>query len=176
MEVKKITTGIKKYKYAVLVLLLGIALLLWPGGGEKKEQKTQETAQSASQVQTEDQWLKQMERELSETLSQIAGAGEVKVVLSLKTGRQSIYQSDVEETTQDAESGQSRSSSRKTVILSDGQSEQAAVAQTVYPCFQGAVVISHGADQPAVKLDLVNAVSSLTGLGTDKITVIKMKQ
>lgn len=173
MELKKITGGIKKYKYAILVLLLGAALLLWPSSGEKKTQKAQEELQQSSQ--SEDQWLVQMEQELSETLSQIAGAGDVKVMLSLRTGMQSIYQSDTEETTQDSDTGQSRAISQKTVVLSDGQSEQAAVSQTIYPCFQGAVVISQGADQPAVKLDLVNAVSSLTGLGTDKITVIKMK-
>ena len=39
----------------------------------------------------------------------------------------------------------------------------------------GAVIVAEGAGQPSVKLALTNAVMSLTGLGADKITVIKMK-
>ena len=41
--------------------------------------------------------------------------------------------------------------------------------------FSRAVIAAEGADDAAVKLDLVSAVSSLTGLGADDITVIKMK-
>lgn len=39
----------------------------------------------------------------------------------------------------------------------------------------GAVVVCQGADQPGVRLDVTNAVTAYTGLGSDKISVIKMK-
>jgi len=39
----------------------------------------------------------------------------------------------------------------------------------------GVVVVAEGADRASVRLDLVSAVTSLTGLKADKITVIKMK-
>lgn len=39
----------------------------------------------------------------------------------------------------------------------------------------GAVVVCQGADQPSVRLDVTNAVVAYTGLGSDKISVIKMK-
>ncbi len=40
---------------------------------------------------------------------------------------------------------------------------------------EGAVVICRGADESAVRLCVTNAVSAYTGLGSDKIRVIKMK-
>lgn len=40
---------------------------------------------------------------------------------------------------------------------------------------EGAVVLCRGAEQSAVRLAVINAVSAYTGLGSDKITVIKMK-
>lgn len=40
---------------------------------------------------------------------------------------------------------------------------------------EGAVVLCSGADNSAVRLCVTNAVSAYTGLGSDKITVIKMK-
>jgi len=39
----------------------------------------------------------------------------------------------------------------------------------------GAVVVCQGADLAQVRLAVTNAVSSYTGLGCDKITVLKMK-
>lgn len=39
----------------------------------------------------------------------------------------------------------------------------------------GAVVVCAGADDPAVRLDVTHAVSAYTGLGSNKITVMKMK-
>ena len=39
----------------------------------------------------------------------------------------------------------------------------------------GAVVVCAGADDPAVCLNVTNAVAAYTGLGSNKITVMKMK-
>ena len=39
----------------------------------------------------------------------------------------------------------------------------------------GAVVVCDGADAPTVRLYVTNAVMSYTGLGSDRISVIKMK-
>ena len=39
----------------------------------------------------------------------------------------------------------------------------------------GAVVVCDGADSALVRLNVTNAVMSYTGLGSDKITIIKMK-
>ena len=45
----------------------------------------------------------------------------------------------------------------------------------IYPQFQGALIVSEGADNAQVRWSIVCAVSALTGLGSDKITVVKMK-
>ena len=39
----------------------------------------------------------------------------------------------------------------------------------------GAVIVCQGADDPEVRLNVTNAVAAYTGLGSDKITVMKMK-
>lgn len=39
----------------------------------------------------------------------------------------------------------------------------------------GAVIVCSGADDPGVRLNVTNAVAAYTGLGSDKITVMKMK-
>ena len=44
-----------------------------------------------------------------------------------------------------------------------------------YPGFRGAVVLCQGAGRPEVQLAVKEAVSSLTGLGMDHITVCAME-
>ena len=162
---KKLWQGLKKYRYAALVLLLGLALLLLPGG--KKAQKS--TAPSAA-VQTD--YAAETEQRLTQMLQQIAGAGQVSVMLTLETGERVEYQTDVQTSSDEAQ----RSESRKTVILSEGNSyDKAAVAATTYPRFQGALIVCEGADSAAVRLRLLEAVSAVTGLSTDRITVVKMR-
>ena len=171
---KKLSQWLVKYKYAWLVLLLGVVLLLWPSG-QTSETTDSETVQTV--VSTGQSELEQMEQQLAQLLSQVEGAGQVQVMLTLKTGTQYIYQTDQVQELQETEGEKKSSTTVSTVIVSQGSSqEEAVVTQTIYPTFQGAVVISTGGDQARVKLNLVNAVSSLTGLSADKITVIKMTE
>ena len=39
----------------------------------------------------------------------------------------------------------------------------------------GAIIVCQGGDSPTVRLNIVEAVSNVTGIGSDRITVLKMK-
>lgn len=172
-RLRRVLEGLKKYKYAALVLLLGLALLLLPFGKDKEETSVQETV---AQAGTDEEYAAQMEQRLTQMLLQVEGAGRVSVMLTLDTGARMEYQSDVS-TSSDTSDGNARNSQeRKTVILSQGSAyDEAAVSATIYPRFQGALVVSEGADNAAVRLALLNAVAAVTGLGADHITIVKMK-
>ena len=165
---KKILAGLKKYNYAVLVLLLGIALMLLPFG------KKEETTETEVQVETlsDEAYAQTLEQRLEDMLCQVSGAGQVRVMLTLQTGSRTEYQTD----TQISDSETQSQEERKTVILSEGSAyDKAAVSAVQYPRFQGALILCQGADQSTVRLSLVNAVAALTGLSSGQITVIKMK-
>ena len=165
---KKILAGLKKYKYAVLVLLLGIALMLLPFG------KQEETTETEAQVETlsDEAYAQALEQRLEDMLCQVSGAGQVRVMLTLQTGSRTEYQTD----TQISDSETQSQEERKTVILSEGSAyDKAAVSAVQYPRLQGALILCQGADQSTVRLSLVNAVAALTGLSSGQITVIKMK-
>ena len=165
---KKILAGLKKYKYAVLVLLLGIALMLLPFG--KKEEAPE--AEVQEDTLTDEAYAQALEQRLEDMLCQVSGAGQVRVMLTLQTGSRTEYQTD----TQLTDSGTQSQEERKTVILSEGSAyDKAAVSAVQYPRFQGALILCQGADQSTVRLSLVNAVAALTGLSSGQITVIKMK-
>lgn len=171
-RLKPIGEKLKKFRYPALVLLIGIGLMLVPLRRQKSE--TQQQALPKAEESTPD-YKTQMEEQLSATLGKIKGVGRVCVMLSLRTGTETIYQTDSSISSQTGDNP-SDSASEATVILSRGSGgQEAVVRKTILPGFQGALIVCEGADDPAVKLNVINAVSGLTGLGSEKITVVKMK-
>ncbi len=159
-----------KLKYPILVLLLGLLLLALPPRGEKTAEPVEE-----AQDGVEDD-VAAVEARMERILGEIEGAGRVRVMLQYAAGEKSIYQTDSEQEIRTGEEEKETRTSVQTVLASKESSRDSpVVVQTIYPTFRGALVVSEGAGDSAVKLNLVNAVSSLTGLGADKITVIKMK-
>lgn len=168
---RRLPQRLGKFKYPVLILLLGVLLLLLPrpAGSEPKPEPT--TAPAVEERST----LAVEETRLANLLSRIQGAGAVEVMLSLKSGEQIHYQTDTQLQTGDSTENSLRQED-STVLYSTGTGSQSALVQQVTaPIYQGAIVVCQGADDPGVKLALVQAVASVTGLGTDQITVVKMR-
>lgn len=167
---EKVSAFAKKYRLLLLLVVLGIVLLLLPSG--QTEQQQEISAQTEATDETDAEYVRALEARLSELLAQIEGVGQVNVLLTLQSGKQMHYKSDVTKQTDGTQS----SLEEKTVILSRGSAyDEAAVTAVSYPKFQGALIVCQGADRAAVQLAIVGAVSSLTGLSSDKIAVVKMK-
>lgn len=158
---KKLPKLLEKYKYALLIVLLGLCLLAIPG---KKTTSAPAATESPTVSDT-------TQAELEAILATIQGAGKVRVMLTEAVGRQTVYQTD-----EDSDTGEStRSVRRDTVIVSDSaRGESALVAQVNPPQYLGALVVCQGADSAAVRLAIVEAVSKVTGLGANCISVLKM--
>ena len=72
--------------------------------------------------------------------------------------------------------GDSRSR-QETVTLNRGSGyQEVVVTNQVYPVYQGAVVVCQGAENSAVRLAVTEAVSALTGLSSDRISIVKWKE
>lgn len=155
-----------KFKYPLLILLLGLLLMLLPG------KATVQNTESAATEPVEVESLSVEEEKLANLLSKIQGAGAVEVMLSLRTGEHTIYQTDTQRQTGSEE----ETLRQETVLYAAGSGQQSALIQQVQaPVYQGAIILCQGAGNPEVKLALVEAVSSITGLGADRITVVKMQ-
>lgn len=162
---KKVTAILGKYKYVLLVALVGAALLVWPAG------ETEETAPAGAAGEELFQ-VEQMEKKLEKALSQVEGAGNVTVVLTLEGGPRRVLAQDGSVTEEESRSSRETS----TILLSRGSGyQEPAVLQELGPVYQGALVVSPGGNDPQVKLALYEAVSALTGLRADKISICKGK-
>ena len=104
-QIRSSLKKLEKYKVPLLVLLIGTALLLWPGKSRQAER-------------TETDLL------LAELLSDVEGVGESRVALSE----------------------------------------------------QGAVIVCAGAGDAKVRLEILQAIRSYTGLGSERITILKLAE
>ena len=156
----------EKGKFALPVLGLGVLLLLWPSGaGETKSTTSPET--------TAEETMAQQQKEMERILARIEGAGELHLMLTLESDGERTLAEDTEQTlggSQDAPESQSR---RETVVLSVSGGEEVVVTRRESPVYRGALVVCQGADRAEVKLAVTQAVAALTGLGADRITVVK---
>ena len=156
-----ISAMLKRYRFVLLVLLVGAVFLLLPSGSAG-----QGVAAEVSHEQ--DFSLEELEDKFSRALSEISGAGTVSVVLTVKAGSQRILAEDIQYTQKDSDLEREQA----TVILAKGSGVQEAVTvQEVYPQFQGALVVCDGGNDPDVRLKLTEATVALTGLSTDKISI-----
>ena len=145
-----------KYRYALLVAAVGVVLLALPSGSQE--------AQPAAEAGEEVFDLDAFEEKLERTLSQIDGAGEVQVVLTLDGGSRQVLAQDQD---RDGEGG-----STTTVTVGRGSGSQEVVAlQTLAPSFRGALIVCSGGGNAQVRLELIQAVAALTGLDSNSISV-----
>ena len=160
----KVKEFIKKYRYVILILVIGMVLMVFPG---KDKQQDTPQVQSPQVTQFDDPT-----EDLSKILCQIRGAGKVQLLLTKGAGERTVYQTDHERN--NAEHDQSVRV--ETVIVTDkDRAQQGLIQQILAPEYRGAIVVCQGADDASVRLAIIEAVADATGLGTDRISVLKMK-
>lgn len=162
---KKVTELFKKYKWPALILAVGIALMLLPLTAQKEQKVVSQNEDSFSLTKTQED----MER----ILSKIHGVGRVTVMLTLKSGNTLQLAQNNDYTEKEHEKKQDL----EVIKLNRGSgTQEVVVTQETYPVYLGAVVVCGGADDANVCLSVTEAVSVLTGLSSDKITIAKWNE
>ena len=166
----KALDALKRCKYVALTAVLGIVLLLLPGGNEKKQEGGAPDA-------AEDFDRTALQEEMEEILSSLDGVGHLKLMLTVDGG--SAYELARDEAQTQKRSGENtgeRTQKSETVVLGSGASAEVVVTRSRFPAFIGALVVCEGGDRAEVRLRVTQAVAALTGLSTEKITVVQWEQ
>lgn len=151
-----------KYKFVVLIVAIGLFLMAIPMG---TEEDTQTSVPAAAEPELT------IDERLIKILSQIQGVGKVQVMITEQTGSETVYQTD-EDRSEEAGNGRVKS---ETVITSAGGTQSGLVRTVTPPTYLGAIIVCQGGGDPTVRLAVASAVSAVTGLGMDRISVLEMK-
>ncbi len=155
---EKLRVFLSQYRYVLLMLVVGVILLILPtGDGETGEIASLDTGQTATTDTAEA--VETLELRLSQVLSQIAGVGDVQVILTLADNGQQVYAQD------------EKDGSSSHVVVTSGGEDMVVTVQSVTATFRGALVVCQGGDSPQVRLSITTAISALTGLSSDKIAI-----
>ena len=161
---EKVLCIFKKYSFAFIVVAIGLVLMIIPTVKDNENQDNIQNPTTSAKITTD--------KQLAYVLSQIKGAGNVEIMLTEAAGEEVLYQTNNNDNT----SENTTTSKRDTVIITDANRNQSGLIRQINPpSYLGVVVVCQGADNPSVKLAIVDAVSKLTGLGANRISVLKMK-
>lgn len=178
----------------LIVILLGILLCVISlpveksttksGISDNENDKMSEQKKFVTDGQSLD-YVEIWEEKLEESLLYIEGAGQVKVLITLKESEQKILAKDgtedMSETAEaDAAGGSRRTTQnrieKKTIYTVDERGQEVPyVVKTITPVVEGVVVIAQGADQPEVRQNIIEAIQVLFDIDANKIKIVKMK-
>ena len=163
---EKILPVLKKYRAVLAVLLAGVLLLSSGHSGNTEQVQTASADTTVSQSFD----LNDFQQELQARLAAISGAGRVELMLDQT--EESVYAVNTRQTS----GSDSRSRESDVSVVSNGScGETPVTVKRVLPVFRGAVVLCDGADDASVRLSVTQAVSTVCGIGADKVTVLKMQ-
>lgn len=203
-EMKKLIDMLKGWRIKkdqiVILFLLGVLLLViaLPDGKRKQEDGAKLQIGSGraelSDQMSEQEYISYMERNLERVLSQMKGAGEVTVMITLKESAEKVVEKDVEASSDTVSEEDSQGGVRKTENESrgettvyygdgglgglrgssyDGAGQNPYVSKERTPRVEGVVVVAGGGDNAVVIQNITESVQALFGIDTHKIRIVK---
>lgn len=186
----------------VILVLSGILLFIIAmpmEKGEKKDNVIQnenpvETPQPTDDVKdgTRDDWEKFSEEEysvwleqrLTEVLGQVAGVGEVRVMITLKSSRELVVEREESISRSSTKESDSQGGSRvisqvetgeNVIYSSEGTSSEPYVIKTLQPEIEGVLVVAEGAGNGTVNRTITAIVQALFDVEPHKVSVVRME-
>jgi len=160
----------KNYRALLLIAAVGAVLLLLPGEEEpeKQDSVTQEVGESFS--------LEQQEQRLEALLKEIRGVGRVSVLLTLEDDGEKFYARDWNTSREQGETSNRESEDSTPVLYGmSGGGEEPLLERTIQPRYRGVLIVCDGAEDPEVKLQVLESIRALLGLGSECVAVLPMK-
>lgn len=133
-------------------------------------------------VWEQEQYIKEMEAKAESLLSGVSGAGQVKVMITLRASSEQVVEKDMPVTRSQTSEQDSQGGSRMvsefatedaTVYRKGNGYEEPYVVKTLSPSVEGVVVVAEGAGNGEVSKNLSEAVQILFGVEAHRVKVLK---
>jgi len=178
---------IENLVFLIVILIVTVLILNFILKSDKssiKEEKPTSKVLANNDIDEEESFSNNTQKQLEKILSTIKGVGKVNVYISYSESSKTIAMYDEKTTTSSTEETDSSGGLRNTtstqtqkdVIFSEKDGSQVPMTQkVVMPTIEGAIVTAQGAKNANIKTNIINAVKSATGLSIDKIQVFEME-
>ena len=161
--------NIKHIEIYVIIIFVAVLAVVYISSNNNNSK----TSSSEFNVET---YATNLEVKLKNVLSEISGAGKVSVMVMLDGGMKYEYATKSEEVTTSSSLTNGTNSKTTTneniVMITQNGKQSPLVIREYFPDVIGVVVVCAGANNVAVKLNIISAVSTLLGVDSNKIEVI----
>lgn len=178
--------------FLILLIITIIAInTIWGG---KKEETNQENGNTSykklaeninNSIGSNNSQLNEynLEENLEDILSKITGVGKVKVLVTYSETSEVVAMYNEKNTLNNTEETDTNGGVRKIeqtdtdkeIIYEEKNGQKTPITQKVImPKIEGAIVTAEGASDPAIKTNIIQAVSAATGISTYRIQVFEM--
>ena len=164
----------KNLKIIILFIIFIVAMIFVMNLTKGVSSNTTTNTIGSTNYTTSLEYSEMLESKLESVLSQVKGAGQVRVMITLDGSPELVYAMDSDSKVSNSSSGGTTTTSSQTpIIVSKNGSSSPLILTEIMPKVKGVIVVSSGANNVSVKLDILNSVSTLLGISTDKINVLK---
>ncbi|MCD7722372.1 MAG: hypothetical protein LUH82_00255 [Clostridiales bacterium] len=162
-----LTSKNNRTKLVLAVGIIGIALILLSEFSPVSESAS---AESESVQVDYISYVNGLDEQLSEIISSMDGVGECKVMITLKATAESVYATDEENSGTD-----SSYSEKSEYVIYDGENADSPILlKENFPEIEGVAVVCAGGDSVQVKEKIINCVTALFNLPSNRVSVSKM--
>ncbi len=147
--IQKWLPEIKKYWFVPVMVLVGVLLMIRQSDSKASVEVVNQT--------TTDAFIAETEQRVTKMLADIDGAGECVVTITLSSGGKKEYV---------------REEGSVLVITDENGNQSAVVSKESAPEIAGVTIVSDQIQNVAVQTKIIRAVSTLLGIGSNKICVI----
>jgi stage III sporulation protein AG len=176
--------GKKKYELILIMVIIAAMIAIFASTFAKTQPTETSTEESNTMKASESlvQQRDELENQLEETLSQITGAGKVRVMITFETGPEMItaFDSDVQTSNTEEATGQTKrtttteAETKKPVTYQQQNGTQPLVITQKNPEIRGVIVVAEGAVDVRVKMDLLTAVQTVLNVDASCVDVFVM--
>lgn len=163
----------KNIKIIVAVVIMLVAVILYIGISLDSKNVSSESSGDTTGYISTLEYCEKLEGKLEDIISQIDGAGNVKVMISVDGSPELIYVSDTDTKTSTTTSGTTTTTSSSPIIIGNSGNSSGIIMTEKLPNVKGVIVVSSGAGDTKIKLNILNAISTLLDISVDKITILK---
>lgn len=170
VNIKEKLSKEKKLKLFIIIGFIGIGLIFLSDlFSTPKETKATTTA-----ISTDTSIYKnEIEKELVKILSEISGVGKTKVMLTIEGTMEFEFAEEINKSTDKSSDTYSENYQNKYVFIENGDTKEALVKKILKPKINGVIVVCEGGDSAKVSEKVYKAVSTVLGISTNRICVVK---
>ena len=158
---EKIRTN-KKVQYIIITVFVAVILCVFLFGGTSKQTNIVKNYDPISN------YVISLENKLSNVLSNVSGAGNVSIVISVESGMETVLA--MQTIIKESASGQIETQTSPIII-----NGKTVVLKEMYPKVKGVLIVAEGANSIAVMTKLQQATMSLLDIEINQIEILTMK-